>query len=68
MAAATERLRRQYSQPPVEQRSAPPAARYIADLPEHLIRDEGQVRFEYVASVTETLFRDHADPAGPSGG
>ncbi|MFZ2105612.1 MAG: DEAD/DEAH box helicase family protein [Roseiarcus sp.] len=38
------------------------AARYIADLPRHLIRDEGQVRFEYVASATETLFRDHADP------
>jgi type I restriction enzyme R subunit len=38
------------------------AARYIADLPKDLIRDEGQVRFEYVASATETLFRDHADP------
>jgi type I restriction enzyme R subunit len=32
------------------------AARYIADVPEHLIREEGQVRFEYVASGTETLF------------
>ena len=38
------------------------AARYIADVPKHLVRDEGQVRFEYVASGTETLFRDHADP------
>ena len=38
------------------------AARYIADLPRHLVRDEGQVRFEYVASAPETLFRDHADP------
>jgi type I restriction enzyme, R subunit len=38
------------------------AARYIADVPKHLIREEGQVRFEYVASGTETLFRDHADP------
>lgn len=39
------------------------AARYIADSPKHLIREEGQVRFEYVASGTETLFRDHSDPA-----
>jgi type I restriction enzyme, R subunit len=38
------------------------AARYIADVPKHLVREEGQVRFEYVASATETLFRDHADP------
>lgn len=38
------------------------AARYIADAPKHLVRQEGQVRFEYVASGTETLFRDHADP------
>lgn len=38
------------------------AARYIADVPEHLVREEGQVRFEYVASGTETLFRDHSDP------
>lgn len=38
------------------------AARYIADVPKHLVRDEGQVRFEYVASGSETLFRDHADP------
>lgn len=42
------------------------AARYIADLPKDLIRDQGQVRFEYVASATETLFRDHADPAPAS--
>jgi type I restriction enzyme R subunit len=38
------------------------AARYIADVPKHLVREEGQVRFEYVASGSETLFRDHADP------
>ena len=38
------------------------AARYIADVPKHLVRDAGQVRFEYVASGTELLFRDHADP------
>jgi len=38
------------------------AARYIADVPKHLVREEGQVRFEYVASGTEILFRDHADP------
>src|SRR6202165_3599015 len=38
------------------------AARYIADVPKHLVHEEGQVRFEYVASGTETLFRDHADP------
>jgi type I restriction enzyme R subunit len=38
------------------------AARYIADVPKHLVRQEGQVRFEYVASGTELLFRDHADP------
>jgi type I restriction enzyme, R subunit len=39
------------------------AARYIAEAPAHLVRHEGQVRFEYVASGTEILFRDHADPA-----
>lgn len=38
------------------------AARYIADVPQNLVREEGQVRFEYVASGTETIFRDHADP------
>lgn len=38
------------------------AARYIADAPKHLVRAAGQVRFEYVASGVETLFRDHADP------
>lgn len=38
------------------------AARYIADVPKQLVREEGQVRFEYVASGTEALFRDHADP------
>lgn len=38
------------------------AARYIADAPRHLLRDGAQLRFEYVASGTELLFRDHADP------
>ena len=38
------------------------AQRYINDMPDHLIRDAGQVRFEYVASSTEILFRDHQDP------
>lgn len=38
------------------------AARYIADAPKHLVTTEGQVRFEYVASSSETIFRDHADP------
>jgi type I restriction enzyme R subunit len=38
------------------------ASRYIADVPKHLVRAEGQVRFEYVGSGTETIFRDHADP------
>ena len=31
--------------------------------PNFLIRLRGQVCFEYVASGTEILFRDHADPA-----
>src|SRR5260370_37635173 len=35
----------------------------MGSAPEHLVRREGQVRFEYVASGTEILFRDHADPA-----
>jgi type I restriction enzyme R subunit len=39
------------------------ATRYMGGVPEHLVRREGQVRFEYVASGTEILFRDHADPA-----
>lgn len=39
------------------------AARYMAEMPPHLVRTPGQVRFEYVASGTETLFRDHADPS-----
>src|SRR5215469_16588959 len=39
------------------------AARYMGGVPEHLVRRDGQVRFEYVASGTEILFRDHADPA-----
>ena len=38
------------------------AARYMGGVPEHLVRRVGQVRFEYVASGTEILFRDHADP------
>jgi type I restriction enzyme R subunit len=38
------------------------AARYIADAPEFLGGDARQRRFEYVASDTETLFRDLADP------
>jgi type I restriction enzyme, R subunit len=37
-------------------------ARDIADVPGHLLRREGQARFEYVASNSELLFRDHADP------
>ena len=39
------------------------AERYIGSVPQRLVRREGQVRFEYVASGTEILFRDHADPA-----
>ncbi len=39
------------------------AARYMGSVPDHLLRREGQVRFEYVASSTEILFRDHANPA-----
>jgi type I restriction enzyme R subunit len=39
------------------------AERYIGSVPDHLARREGQVRFEHVASGTEILFRDHADPA-----
>lgn len=42
------------------------AARYIQDMPGHLIREEGQVRFEYVASGSEILFRDLADPQSVS--
>src|SRR5713226_8295880 len=38
------------------------AARYMGSVPDHLVRREGQVRFEYVASPAEILFRDHADP------
>jgi type I restriction enzyme R subunit len=38
------------------------AERYIHDMPDQLIREDGQVRFEYVASGTEILFRDHHDP------
>lgn len=39
------------------------ASRYMEDLPPQLLRSSDQVRFEYVASPTETLFRDHADPS-----
>lgn len=42
------------------------AERYMADMPSHLVRQPGQVRFEYVTSQRETLFRDHADPASRS--
>lgn len=38
------------------------AARYMEDVPAHLLRQADQVRFEYVASGTEAQFRDHADP------
>ena len=36
------------------------AARYMGGVPHRLVRHEGQVRFEYVGSSTEILFRDHA--------
>jgi type I restriction enzyme, R subunit len=39
------------------------AERYMGGVPEYLVQEEGQVRFEYVASPAEVLFRDHADPA-----
>lgn len=42
------------------------AERYIHDMPEQLVRRDGQVRFEYVASGTEILFRDHQDPVRTS--
>src|SRR5437588_569190 len=38
------------------------AHRYITQAPEWLGVDPSQRRFEYVASDTEILFRDHADP------
>jgi type I restriction enzyme R subunit len=38
------------------------AARYITEAPEWLGVDAKDRRFEYVASDTEILFRDHADP------
>jgi type I restriction enzyme, R subunit len=38
------------------------AARYISEAPEWLGVDPKKRRFEYVASDTEILFRDHADP------
>jgi type I restriction enzyme R subunit len=43
------------------------AARYIADAPDFLGANPRQRRFEYVASDTETLFRDLADPEPRSG-
>lgn len=39
------------------------AARYMGGLPAQLVLRQGQVRFEFVASGTEILFCDHADPA-----
>ena len=42
------------------------AERYMTSAPGYLVRDDGQVRFEYVASPTEILFRDHADPVPAS--
>ncbi|MER8968528.1 DEAD/DEAH box helicase family protein [Mesorhizobium sp. M0808] len=42
------------------------AARYMAGAPSHLVRSDGHVRCEYVASSSETLFRDHADPDSTS--
>lgn len=42
------------------------AERYMAGAPGYLVREAGQVRLEYVASPTEILFRDHADPAPAS--
>lgn len=39
------------------------ATRYITDAPDYLGTDPSQRRFEYVASETEILFRDLADPA-----
>jgi type I restriction enzyme R subunit len=38
------------------------AARYIMDAPDFLGAAPRQRRFEYVASDTETIFRDLADP------
>ena len=39
------------------------AERYMGGVPRYLVQEEGQVRFEYVASPAEILFRDHVDPA-----
>jgi type I restriction enzyme, R subunit len=38
------------------------ASRYLDDAPDHLKIDPSKLRFEYVASDTEILFRDRADP------
>jgi hypothetical protein len=40
--------------------------RDVAGAPDYLVREVGQVRFEYLASPTEILFRDHADRAPAS--
>jgi type I restriction enzyme R subunit len=34
------------------------AARYIADVPKHLVREEGQVRFEYVYPDSRRIRRN----------
>ncbi|MFC5568432.1 hypothetical protein ACFPOC_18815, partial [Rubellimicrobium aerolatum] len=38
------------------------AARYMTSAPRAVVRRPSQVRFEYVSSGAETLFRDHGDP------
>lgn len=38
------------------------ASRYLDEAPEHLRVDPTKLRFEYVASDTEIIFRDRADP------
>ena len=38
------------------------AAWYITEAPKKLEGEKGQVRFEYVASPSEMIFCDHADP------
>jgi type I restriction enzyme R subunit len=42
------------------------ASRYITEAPEWLGVDPKQRRFEYIASETEILFRDHRDPESRS--
>jgi type I restriction enzyme, R subunit len=41
------------------------AERYMAGAPEYLVRESGQVRFEYLASPTEILFRTTRTPHRP---